>query len=86
MPLLPPASSSFRSDHALRGSRARARELGILEEFWALVSTGDLNRAMGRLALEELRAQRRQARKTSAWLACGIASALLGLTVRIWSA
>ena len=86
MPLLPPASSSFRNDHALRGSRARARELGILNEFWALLSAGDLNRAMGRLALEETRAQRRQARRTSAWLTCGAVSAVLGLTARIWSA
>jgi hypothetical protein len=86
MSLLPPPSSSFRNDQALRGSRARARELGILTEFWALVSAGELNRAMGRLALEETRAQRRQARRTSAWLACGVASAILGLTVRMWSA
>jgi hypothetical protein len=86
MPPLPPPSSSFRSDHALRGARTRARELGILGEFWGLVSAGDLNHAMGRLALEETREERRQARRTSAWLACGVVSAVLGLTVRIWNA
>jgi hypothetical protein len=62
---LPPPSSSFRNDQALRGSRARARELGILSEFWELVSAGELNRAMGRLALEEARAQRRRARRSA---------------------
>jgi len=86
MPRLPPPSSSFRNDLALRGSRARARELGILTEFWALVSEGDLNRAMGRLALEETRAQRRKARRTSAWLVCSVVSTVLGWTLRLWTA
>jgi hypothetical protein len=83
---LPPPSSSFRNDQALRGSRARARELGILSEFWELVSAGELNRAMGRLALEEARAQRRRARRTAAWLTCGVVTAVLGLAVRMWNA
>lgn len=86
MSIPPPASSSFRDDDALRGSRARARALGILEEFWALVSEGDLNRAMGRLALEETRAERRRARRTSAWLAWSVVCAVLALSLRCWSA
>jgi hypothetical protein len=85
MPLLPPPSSSFRKDHALRDSRRRARELGILGEFWGLVSAGDLNRAMGRLALEEARARRRQARRTSVWLVCSVTSVVLGWAAQVWT-
>ena len=87
--LLPPLclrpASSFRDVQALRGCRTRARELGILDEFWQLVREGDINAAMGRLALEEERRQRRQARRTTAFLACSLTFGLLWLSARIWS-
>ena len=79
-------SSSFRNDGDLRGCRARARELGILAEFWDLVAAGDLNRAMGRLALEETRVRRRRRRRTAALWTCAIAIVLLGLAARAWIA
>jgi hypothetical protein len=50
----------------LRGSRLRAEELGVLEEFWEHVSAGEFAAALDGLALEERRqherARRRQAR------------------------
>jgi ferric-dicitrate binding protein FerR (iron transport regulator) len=86
VPFLASPSSSFRSDRDLRGCRARARELGILREFWELVSAGELNRAMGRLALEERRSERRRRASTSALLACCITIALVALAARVWLA
>lgn len=86
MPLLPTTSASFRNDRALRGARSRARELGILGEFWERVSAGDLNAAMGLLALAEERAHRRRVRRSGALLAWGLASGLFALGLRIWSA
>jgi hypothetical protein len=57
-----------------------------LSEFWELVSAGDLNRAMGRLALEERRVERRRRRTTSVLLACGATIALVALATRVWLA
>ena len=80
---LPPAGSAFRDDRVLRSARYRARELGILTEFWERVCAGDLNAAMGRLALEEERAHRRRSRLTSTLLAWALVSALMALGLRL---
>jgi hypothetical protein len=57
---------------ALRGSRRRAKELGILEEFWELVSAGKFATARDRLALEERRQEER-----ARWRQASILSVLL---------
>jgi hypothetical protein len=61
---------------ALRGARRRARELGILEEFWDFVSAGDVVTAMDRLALEELLKKERARRRLA-----GVRSALVVLAL-----
>jgi ferric-dicitrate binding protein FerR (iron transport regulator) len=72
MPIFP-RSSTAAPPHdpcSLRGARRRARELGILDEFWEFVSNGDVPSAMDMLALRELlekeRARRRRARVLAA--------------------
>lgn len=39
----------------LRGARLRAKELGVLQEFWELVSAGNFDGARERLAVAEQR-------------------------------
>jgi ferric-dicitrate binding protein FerR (iron transport regulator) len=74
------AAAQQHPEAALRGARRRARELGILEEFWEFVSAGDVVTAMDRLALEELlkkeRAKRRRAGVRSTLLIAALCAAL----------
>ena len=58
-------AASPRDPQALRGARRRAKELGILEEFWEFVSEGNRAAAMDRLALQEvLEEERARHRRT----------------------
>ncbi|MEN8184298.1 MAG: hypothetical protein ABFS46_17365 [Myxococcota bacterium] len=70
-------SESCRDPKAIKGARRRARELGILDEFWGLVSSGNVSAAMGRLALEEQRVHRQRDRsKVRFWIGLVLALAL----------
>jgi hypothetical protein len=47
----------------LTGARRRAKELGILDEFWEFVSAGDVPGAMDLLALRECLEEERLGRR-----------------------
>ena len=71
MPIFPHAGSRaarLQDPAALRGARRRARELGVLDEFWEFVSDGDIPTAMDWLALQELLEKERARRRRAAVL------------------
>lgn len=69
---------------ALRGSRRRAKELGILEEFWELVSAGKFAGARDRLALEEQRQEERARRRRAIVLSVLLLAVTACVTVSSW--